>query len=197
MLDNLTKLLATAIPGRWTAQTYSLSASEGPQTGIALHSGADAFADAETPIDAMGLWSKEEIEASLRFAAEAHEAMPLLLEAVKLLTMKCNPFTNNQDTHNKVLDLFERIDAFDARSALLAKPEQPARTRSPLGYLAQQAGYRLPLQVLQSGAGFYIGTADEEGPVSRESVEYWPLRQLAEDALSGKTPDAWTQRDHP
>ncbi|HCF5174370.1 TPA: hypothetical protein ACGW32_001149 [Pseudomonas aeruginosa] len=37
----------------------------------------------------------------------------------------------------------------------------------------------LPLQVLMSNAGFYIGTLDEEGPASRESVEYYPSRELA------------------
>jgi len=35
-------------------------------------------------------------------------------------------------------------------------------------------GKRLPLQVLRSAAGHYIGTHDDEGPVSRESVEYFP-----------------------
>jgi hypothetical protein len=35
-------------------------------------------------------------------------------------------------------------------------------------------GKRLPLQVLRSAAGHYIGTQDDEGPVSRESVEYFP-----------------------
>ncbi|HBN8580769.1 hypothetical protein [Pseudomonas aeruginosa] len=41
----------------------------------------------------------------------------------------------------------------------------------------------LPLQVLMSNAGFYIGTLDEEGPASRESVEYYPSRGLAQQAL--------------
>ncbi|MCO1673345.1 hypothetical protein FA459_28440 [Pseudomonas aeruginosa] len=41
----------------------------------------------------------------------------------------------------------------------------------------------LPLQVLMSNAGFYIGTLDEEGPASRESVEYYPSRDLAQQAL--------------
>lgn len=36
----------------------------------------------------------------------------------------------------------------------------------------------LPLQVLMSNAGFYIGTLDEEGPASRESVEYYPHANL-------------------
>lgn len=59
------------------------------------------------------------------------------------------------------------------------------------GKLAQAAGFNRPLQVLQSGGGFYIGTSDEEGPVSRESVEYYPTREVANTALSSGN---WTQR---
>ena len=45
----------------------------------------------------------------------------------------------------------------------------------------------LPLQVLMSNAGFYIGTLDEEGPASRESVEYYQSRELAQQALDNGT----------
>ncbi len=31
-------------------------------------------------------------------------------------------------------------------------------------------GLKLPLQVLHSSAGYYIGTQKDEGPISRESV---------------------------
>ncbi|MFG9255198.1 hypothetical protein ACEP22_23350 [Pseudomonas aeruginosa] len=51
----------------------------------------------------------------------------------------------------------------------------------------------LPLQVLMSNAGFYIGTLDEEGPASRESVEYYPSRDLAQQALDNGT---WTQQEY-
>lgn len=62
------------------------------------------------------------------------------------------------------------------------------------GFLAGQAGYQLPLEVLQSGAGFYIGTRDQGGPVSRESQEYFPDEQAAQQSLElGR----WTQREHP
>lgn len=61
------------------------------------------------------------------------------------------------------------------------------------GQLAAQFGYRLSLQVLQSTNGFYLGTEDDGGPVSRESVEYFPSADAANQALvSGQ----WTQRDH-
>jgi len=61
------------------------------------------------------------------------------------------------------------------------------------GQLAAQFGYRLSLQVLQSANGYYLGTEDDGGPVSRESVEYFPDRTAAEQALST---GEWTQRDH-
>lgn len=51
----------------------------------------------------------------------------------------------------------------------------------------------LPLQVLMSNAGFYIGTLDEEGPASRESVEYYSSRELAQQALDNGT---WTQQEY-
>lgn len=54
---------------------------------------------------------------------------------------------------------------------------------------------QLPLQVLESGAGYYIGTCDKDGdPVSRESQEYFKSPELAADALQNGT---WTQRAHP
>lgn len=55
-------------------------------------------------------------------------------------------------------------------------------------------GKHLPLQVLRSAAGHYIGTQDDEGPVSRESVEYFPTHLAAQRALDTH---AWTQRAHP
>ncbi|EAM3159732.1 hypothetical protein NJB71_001276 [Salmonella enterica] len=64
---------------------------------------------------------------------------------------------------------------------------------SSTGLLAAEfAGLSLPLQVLRSGAGFYIGTGNEMGPVSRESVEYFASAELAERALEQGT---WSQRE--
>ena len=54
-------------------------------------------------------------------------------------------------------------------------------------------GTRLLLRVLPSSAGFYIGTIDEDGPASRESVEYYPTFEAAQIALLQHT---WTQRPH-
>jgi hypothetical protein len=60
------------------------------------------------------------------------------------------------------------------------------------GYLAALSnGPKLPLQVLKSRAGFYIGTCTDEGPYSRESVEYWDAESQAALALAE---GSWTQR---
>jgi hypothetical protein len=59
--------------------------------------------------------------------------------------------------------------------------------------ISRRFGFNLPLQVLRSAKGFYIGTANDEGPVSRESVEYWDSLQAAADALKNQR---WTQRQH-
>lgn len=67
--------------------------------------------------------------------------------------------------------------------------------KTPFGILASQfCGLTLPLEVLKSAAGFYIGTSTQEGPCSRESVEYWPTGTAAWDALKNQS---WTQRPHP
>lgn len=63
------------------------------------------------------------------------------------------------------------------------------------GYLAKKySQVSLELTVLKSAAGFYIGTCDELGPVSRESVEYYPTLDQAAEALFCST---WTQRTNP
>lgn len=63
------------------------------------------------------------------------------------------------------------------------------------GLLAREyCNKRLPVAVLESNAGFYIGTFDEEGPCSRESVEYFASQALAYKALES---DGWTQKLRP
>jgi hypothetical protein len=64
------------------------------------------------------------------------------------------------------------------------------------GHLAQTfADCTLPLEVLESAAGYYIGTFHlVEVPFSRESEEYFPTAQAARDALAR---GAWTQRPFP
>ena len=63
---------------------------------------------------------------------------------------------------------------------------------TPFGYLAALSnGPKLQLQVLKSRAGFYIGTCTNDGPYSRESVEYWATESQAALAL---VENSWTQR---
>ncbi len=75
-----------------------------------------------------------------------------------------------------------------------------------VGYLAvSHCGIELPLQVLSSAAGYYLGTEGPEysasgsdllpgEPISRESIEYWPTQEEATNAMhAGK----WTQRHTP
>lgn len=64
-----------------------------------------------------------------------------------------------------------------------------------IGKLAKEyCGKHLTLQVLRSQAGFYIGTADDDGPVSRESAEYFRNEKRAQTALDT---GEFTQRDEP
>lgn len=66
----------------------------------------------------------------------------------------------------------------------------------PNGYLAKKyCGLDLPIKVLRSRAGYYIGTHKEDGtPVSRESDHYWLTKQEAEHAL---TFGHWIQKQTP
>ena len=69
---------------------------------------------------------------------------------------------------------------------------QASAAETSFGQLALAATWaKLPLQVCSSRAGFYLGTYDDEGPCSRESVQYWPTKALAEQALAT---GMWTQR---
>ncbi|HBR2605987.1 TPA: hypothetical protein L9Q09_003330 [Klebsiella pneumoniae] len=65
------------------------------------------------------------------------------------------------------------------------------------GFLAQKhLNVALPLEVMQSGRGYYIGTADLESgaPATRESNEYFLMKIDAENALKA---NLWTQKEHP
>lgn len=72
------------------------------------------------------------------------------------------------------------------------------KTIPQIGHLALKfGGVELPLEVLKSAAGFYIGTFDRSSPVpepfSRESQQYWSTREAAVAALvSGN----WTQLEY-
>lgn len=80
--------------------------------------------------------------------------------------------------------------------AFASTPPSATQARAKaIGYLAlAYTSKRLPLQVRHSAAGHYIGTADEDGPVSRESVEYFRSHRAADHALAT---GRWQQRIHP
>ena len=66
-----------------------------------------------------------------------------------------------------------------------------AQARAAIGYLALACtGKRLFCRCTTAAAG-YIGTADEDGPASRESVEYFRSQHAAEHALAT---GCWQQR---
>lgn len=64
------------------------------------------------------------------------------------------------------------------------------------GWLAKEfGGENFELQVLQSAAGYYLGTLDKDGlPYSRESQQYFPDEDTARKALETGT---FIQRKHP
>ena len=64
-----------------------------------------------------------------------------------------------------------------------------------IGKLAKEfCGIELPVTVLKSRAGFYLGTQSRGLPVSRESEEYFADRKAAEAALQSGN---FTQRMNP
>jgi hypothetical protein len=73
-------------------------------------------------------------------------------------------------------------------------PSSPGASMRNGALALAYTGKRLPLQILCSAAGHYIGTQDVEGPVSRESLEYFSSHETAHHALATH---AWTQRCHP
>lgn len=80
--------------------------------------------------------------------------------------------------------------------ALASLPLSAAQAKSQaVGYLSlAYTGKRLSLVVLCSAAGHYIGTADMDGPVSRESAQYFRSYQAASQALAT---GHWQQRPCP
>jgi hypothetical protein len=92
---------------------------------------------------------------------------------------------------------FNRVRELPSREG-----QGPASRRSPsmsqqvsFGQLALiHCGKFLPLEVMQSAAGHYIGTRDTEGPVSRESQEYLRSYAAAQRALER---GGWSQLAFP
>lgn len=63
------------------------------------------------------------------------------------------------------------------------------------GVIAQRwCSMKLPVSVLQSANGYYLGTSFNGMPVSRESLEFYDSVNEAMKALDS---GIWTQREHP
>lgn len=109
---------------------------------------------------------------------------------MKIVTCtECGTEYSNSTTSRDNRDMITNERAL--RDQQLSWPPHAAR----VGYLAREyGGERLELRVLKSAAGFYLGTFNDDGPFSRESVEYWPTIEQATQALNT---DQWTQRSHP
>ncbi len=56
-----------------------------------------------------------------------------------------------------------------------------------------EVGELLPVQVLKSAAGYYLGTLHGGAAYSRESAEYWPTGESARNALRT---GSWSARRH-
>lgn len=61
------------------------------------------------------------------------------------------------------------------------------------GRLALANGKKLPIEVLRSNAGYYLGTFTESGPFTRESQEYFRKEEQAQHALAN---GQWTQKEY-
>jgi hypothetical protein len=67
--------------------------------------------------------------------------------------------------------------------------------KTEFGQLAKEFGdLTLPLEILRSQAGWYIGTRLKGAPYSRESAEYYATGDAAKGALNARQ---WTQRPAP
>jgi hypothetical protein len=97
--------------------------------------------------------------------------------------------------HAKAIIEKKEKELADCKAELAGLEEALAPSLAQMGKLAKQCGMDLPLRVMQSGAGHYIGTQDEDGmPFSRESQDYFPSREAAAEALeTGR----WTQKQNP
>lgn len=59
------------------------------------------------------------------------------------------------------------------------------------GALSEACGEKRPLEILKSAASYYLGTQTKRGPWTRESVQYWPSKEKAQNAWDTGN---WTQK---
>lgn len=105
------------------------------------------------------------------------------------MTGQIPPSNGHQPSAGHVTEIIGHAPEFGGHDA------ETAGHAPPKYALAREfCNKRLPLAVLKSNAGFYIGKFDEEGPCSRESIEYFPSEELAKKALESGN---WTQKPYP
>lgn len=142
----------------------------------------------------VGNEARIEVEANidtLVWALEMLPEIPGVAPQAKSLPVAPTPVWRAADTN----DSMRYPEQCDLEGGLTDMPDPRKSGKSRWGHLAKEhCKKRLEICVLKSNAGYYIGTADENGPCSRESVEYWPTQDLAAKALdSGE----WTQKETP
>lgn len=129
-----------------------------------------------------------------RMAAAADlggESLKLLAHLVETDECKCEPVMALLTKASIVAMSAGQGDEASNRSGTILPAPAPV---AKFGLLAKQSGKQLPLEVCYSACGWYIGTTLEDMPYSRESIEYWPKRELATNALETGT---WTQKQNP
>lgn len=107
-------------------------------------------------------------------------------------------FVSNEEIH--VIDPDPRSRPFSPKVIPVADDIKLDPFKVPFidvssGHLAMKyCGLNLPTRACESGAGFYVGTENGNGPVSRESVEYFGSEEEAIKAIKN---GSWTQRQEP
>lgn len=89
---------------------------------------------------------------------------------------------------------YELYQACDWQTPEIVKREERfgISQNQTIGSLAMTcSGKRLPLIVMNSFAGWYLGTSEDGMPYTRESVQYWPTQFAANEALATGN---WTQK---
>ena len=145
----------------------------------------------------MGEEAQIEVQANIDILVWALEMLPPIpgvdeqAPQTKSLPVAPTPVWRAADTN----DSMRYPEQCDLEGGWTDMPNPRVTGKSRWGHLAQEhCNKRLEICVLKSNAGYYIGTADENGPCSRESMEYWPTHDLAVKALEAGD---WTQKETP
>ncbi len=126
------------------------------------------------------------------------EVADLATEALKIVERLASSAHVRSDDVCLVLAEARRLNGHkpcDNSSEHHAAPSPEGDTCRACGQLAKRfSNLELPLDICQCSRGYYIGTYCDDAPYTRESEEFWPLRELAMQALRRTD---WTQRTAP